>query len=106
MTFWSDGFMDRDWSSTPSLPTLIQVNARSAQSAAAIRSAATRATAMIVPWGFTPRVPGSTDASATNSPSVSKTPNPGAARLRNLATHTFYGIGLFVSAAALAVVWI
>jgi hypothetical protein len=37
---------------------------------------------------------------------ASKTPDPRAARLRNLATHTVYGIGLFVSAVALAVVWI
>lgn len=37
---------------------------------------------------------------------ASKTPNPRAARLRNLATHTVYGIGLFVSAVALAIVWI
>lgn len=37
---------------------------------------------------------------------ASKTPDPRAARLRNLATHTVYGIGLFVSAVALAIVWI
>ena len=36
---------------------------------------------------------------------ASRTPDPSAARLRNLATHTVYGIGLFVSAAALAIVW-
>ena len=36
---------------------------------------------------------------------ASRTPDPRAARLRNLATHTVYGIGLFVSAAALAIVW-
>ena len=35
-----------------------------------------------------------------------KKPDPRAARLRNLATHTVYGIGLFVSAVALAIVWI
>ncbi|HEU0244023.1 MAG TPA: DUF2938 domain-containing protein [Candidatus Limnocylindrales bacterium] len=32
----------------------------------------------------------------------SKTPNPGATRLRNLATHAVYGIGLFLSAAVLS----
>jgi hypothetical protein len=37
---------------------------------------------------------------------ASKTPNPRVARLRNLATHTVYGIGLFVSAVALASVWL
>lgn len=37
---------------------------------------------------------------------ASKAPNPRAARLRNLATHAVYGIGLFVSAVALAIVWI
>ena len=36
---------------------------------------------------------------------ASRTPDPRAARLWNLATHTVYGIGLFVSAAALAIVW-
>jgi hypothetical protein len=36
----------------------------------------------------------------------SKTPDPRAARLRNLATHTVYGIGLFVTAVALTIVWI
>lgn len=36
---------------------------------------------------------------------ASKTPDPRAARLRNLATHTAYGIGLFVSATALAALW-
>ena len=36
---------------------------------------------------------------------ASRTPNPRAARLRNLATHTVYGVGLFLSAAALAIVW-
>lgn len=34
---------------------------------------------------------------------ASRTPNPPAARLRNLATHTVYGIGLYVSAVALSV---
>lgn len=33
---------------------------------------------------------------------ASRTPDPWAARLRNLATHAVYGIGLFVSAVALA----
>jgi pimeloyl-ACP methyl ester carboxylesterase len=33
----------------------------------------------------------------------SMTPNPGATRLRNLATHTVYGIGLYASAALLAI---
>jgi Protein of unknown function (DUF2938) len=37
---------------------------------------------------------------------ASKTLNPRAVRLRNLATHTVYGIGLFVSAVALGIVWI
>ena len=37
---------------------------------------------------------------------ASKTSDPRAARLRNLATHTVYGIGLFVSAAALSILWI
>jgi len=36
---------------------------------------------------------------------ASRTPNPGAARLRNLATHAAYGIGLYVSAVALSLVW-
>lgn len=36
----------------------------------------------------------------------SKTPDPRAARLRNLATHTVYGVGLFVTAVALTIVWI
>ena len=35
-----------------------------------------------------------------------RTPNPRAARLRNLATHTVYGIGLFASALALSILWI
>jgi Protein of unknown function (DUF2938) len=36
---------------------------------------------------------------------ASRTPNPGAARLRNLATHAVYGIGLYLSAVALSIVW-
>lgn len=35
----------------------------------------------------------------------SKTPNPKATRLRNLATHTVYGLGLFAAAAVLAYLW-
>jgi hypothetical protein len=34
---------------------------------------------------------------------ASRTPNPRAARLRNLATHAVYGIGLFASAVALSI---
>jgi len=37
---------------------------------------------------------------------ASRTPNPRAARLRNLATHTAHGIGLHVSAVALSILWI
>jgi len=37
---------------------------------------------------------------------ASRTPNPRAARLRNLATHTVYGIGLFLSAVALSILWV
>lgn len=37
---------------------------------------------------------------------ASRTPNPGAARLRNVATHTVYGIGLYASALALSILWI
>jgi hypothetical protein len=37
---------------------------------------------------------------------ASRTPNPRAARLRNLATHTVYGIGLYGSALALSILWI
>ena len=33
----------------------------------------------------------------------SRSPNPGATRLRNLATHAVYGIGLYLSAVALSV---
>jgi hypothetical protein len=33
----------------------------------------------------------------------SKTPNPTATRLRNLGTHTVYGVGLYVAAAAMSV---
>jgi hypothetical protein len=36
---------------------------------------------------------------------ASRTPNPLAARLRNLATHAVYGLGLYGSAVALSVVW-
>ena len=35
----------------------------------------------------------------------SKTPNPTATRLRNLATHAVYGLGLYGAAALLALVW-
>jgi hypothetical protein len=35
----------------------------------------------------------------------SRTPRPGVTRLRNLITHTVYGVGLYVSAMALAAVW-
>jgi hypothetical protein len=35
----------------------------------------------------------------------SRTPNPTATRLRNLATHTVYGVGLYLAAAAIAAVW-
>ena len=33
----------------------------------------------------------------------SRSPNPTATRLRNLATHTIYGVGLYLAAAAMAV---
>ena len=36
---------------------------------------------------------------------ASRTPDPRAARLRNLATHLVYGLGLFGTAAALAILW-
>ncbi|HEX2281973.1 MAG TPA: DUF2938 domain-containing protein [Thermomicrobiales bacterium] len=36
---------------------------------------------------------------------ASKTPHPRSARLRNIATHTVYGIGLFASAIALSTIW-
>ena len=36
---------------------------------------------------------------------ASRTPNPGAARLRNVATHAVYGIGLYLSAVALSLAW-
>jgi hypothetical protein len=36
---------------------------------------------------------------------ASRTPNPSAARLRNLATHAVYGIGLYLSAVALSLIW-
>jgi hypothetical protein len=35
----------------------------------------------------------------------SRTPNPVATRARNLATHTVYGLGLYLAAAVLAVAW-
>ena len=35
----------------------------------------------------------------------SRTPDPRATRLRNLATHAVYGLGLYTSAVALSVVW-
>lgn len=35
----------------------------------------------------------------------SRTPNPTATRLRNLATHTVYGLGLFAAAQLLALAW-
>jgi hypothetical protein len=36
---------------------------------------------------------------------ASRTPNPSAARLRNLATHAVYGVGLYLSALVLSLVW-
>lgn len=36
---------------------------------------------------------------------ASRTPNPWATRLRNLATHTAYGLGLFGAAVALSILW-
>jgi hypothetical protein len=36
---------------------------------------------------------------------ASRTPNPAGSRLRNLATHAAYGIGLYGSALALSLVW-
>ena len=36
---------------------------------------------------------------------ASKTPDPRAARLRNLATHTVYGLGLYLCAWGLSVLW-
>jgi len=36
----------------------------------------------------------------------SKTPDPRASRLRNLATHTVFGIGLYLSAVALSLLWV
>lgn len=35
---------------------------------------------------------------------ASKSPNPAATRLRNLGTHTVYGVGLYVAAALMAVI--
>ena len=37
---------------------------------------------------------------------ASRAPDPRAARLRNIATHTVYGIGLYASAVALSFLWI
>ncbi len=36
---------------------------------------------------------------------ASRTPDPVASRLRNLATHTVYGVGLYAVATALAILW-
>lgn len=36
---------------------------------------------------------------------ASKTPHPRAVRLRNLATHAVYGLGLYLSAVALSALW-
>lgn len=36
---------------------------------------------------------------------ASRTPNPRATRLRNVATHAIYGVGLYLSAVALSVLW-
>ncbi len=36
----------------------------------------------------------------------SRTPNPGATRLRNLASHAVYGIGVYGSALALSILWV
>jgi hypothetical protein len=36
----------------------------------------------------------------------SRTPDPRATRLRNLAMHAVYGIGLYVAAVALSVAWV
>jgi hypothetical protein len=36
---------------------------------------------------------------------ASRAPRPGAARIRNLATHAAFGIGLYATAVALATVW-
>jgi hypothetical protein len=36
----------------------------------------------------------------------SRTPNPKATRLRNLGTHAVYGVGLYVSAVALSILWV
>jgi hypothetical protein len=37
---------------------------------------------------------------------ASRTPHPGASRLRNLTTHTVYGLGLYGSAVALTILWV
>ena len=36
---------------------------------------------------------------------ASRTPDPRGSRLRNLATHTVYGLGLYISAVVLAALW-
>jgi hypothetical protein len=36
----------------------------------------------------------------------SRTPNPKATRLRNLGTHAVYGVGLYVPAVALSILWV
>ena len=36
---------------------------------------------------------------------AAKTPDPRSSRLRNLATHTVYGIGLYLSAVVLSILW-
>jgi hypothetical protein len=36
----------------------------------------------------------------------SRTPDPGATRLRNLAMHAVYGVGLYLAAIALSVAWV
>jgi hypothetical protein len=36
---------------------------------------------------------------------ASRTPQPGATRLRNLATHAVYGLGLYLAAAVLGFAW-
>lgn len=36
---------------------------------------------------------------------AARTPRPGVARLRNLATHVVYGVGLYLAAVGLALAW-
>jgi hypothetical protein len=36
---------------------------------------------------------------------AARTPHPWAARLRNVVTHAMYGVGLYLSAAAVGVIW-